>query len=161
MKRFGNDMLENSTNLKNQCQDLNTYVQTLVTGLKNLPPKQKRDKYDTMFTTLDDKINDTNNAITYLVTIQNEVNKNFAETIDCYKEVSELLQKSKMIYNTAQIGTLQGLSRQVVDKHDVQPTDFISQQVKEQPYEEPNGGRGKKTRKQKRKQKRNRSYKRK
>ena len=53
MKRFGNGMLENSTNLKNQCQDLNTYVQTLVTGLKNLPPKQKRDKYDTMFNTLD------------------------------------------------------------------------------------------------------------
>lgn len=156
MKRFGNDMLQNSINLKNQCDDLNTYIQTLITGIKNLPPKRKRDKYDTMFTTLDDKISDTNSAITYLVTIQNEINKNIAETIDCYKEVRELLQKSKMIYNTAQIGTLQGLSRDAVDKYDVQPTDFISKQIKEQKYEEPNGGKRKKTRKQKR-----RSYKRK
>ena len=157
MKRFSNNLLENSINLKDNCGTLNTYVQTIITEIKNLPPKRKRDKYDETFNTLDEKITDTNSVITYLVTIQNEINKNISETITCYKEVKELLEKSKLIYNTARVGTLQGLTREVVDKHNVQPTDNISAAIKEQPYEEPNGGRHKKTRKQKR----NRSYKRK
>jgi len=156
LRKFGNNLLENSINLKNKCGDMNAYVQTLVTGMKNLPPKRKRDRYDEMFNTIDEKITDTNNIITYLVTTQNEVNKNISETITCCKEVRELLEKSKLIYNTAQVGTLQGLTRDMVDKHNIQPTDNISAAIKEQPYEEPNGGRRKKTRKQ-----RNRSYKRK
>jgi hypothetical protein len=156
LRKFGNNLLENSINLKNKCGDMNAYVQTLVAGIKNLPPKRKRYTYDKMFNTLDEKITDTNSAITYLVTIQNEINKNISETITCYKEVRELLEKSKLIYNTAQVGTLQGLTRDMVDKHNIQPTDNISAAIKEQSYEEPNGGRRKKTRKQ-----RNRSYKRK
>ena len=157
IQRFTNNILENSLHLKDECNDLNRYVQNLVTALKNRTPQQKRDKYNIMITTLDDKITDSNSAITNLVTTQNEINKNFTETINCYKELRELLEKSKLIYNKAQVGTLQGLAGNIVSKYNITATDNISAAIKEQPYKEPNGGRRKKSRKQKR----NKSHKRK
>ena len=129
MKKVVDDMLKNSIELKNQCRNLHTDVEMILTKTNESSPSEKKSKYDKTFDVIEKNINDTNGVITYLLTIQNEINKNITDSIDCYKELREEIEKIGLSYNVAKIGNLEDLSHDAVKKYNVPSTGIFTNSV--------------------------------
>jgi hypothetical protein len=155
MKSFSDKLLENSMKIKDECDDLTKDVNILLKKQEKLPDDLKRDNYDRLMSKIDEKINDTSVVITNLIKTQNEMNKNFNESIACYNKIREVLTKDyTKVYNSARIGSLHALSLKVVRKHNIIPTDNTSAAVLEQSYRKSRGGSKSHTQKHTRRYKR-------
>jgi hypothetical protein len=143
---YTNLLLQNSINLKEKCTTLNTEINSLLELHKARTPEQNRKSYNKMMNLIDIKMSDTNNTITDLETKQKEINKNITDTIDCYKNIREVVQKFVKVYNNAQVGTLEGLTRESVRKYKIPANDNMTREILDQQYIEPSGGKKSKKR---------------
>lgn len=146
MEDFAKRMVDNSRKLKNRCGGLNTEINRLLEAHKALAPHVKRNEYNRMMNILDNKMNDSNEEITHLVTSQKEINTNINDTIECYNKINEVIENFTKVYSNAQVGTLQGLTRQAVSKYNIPANDAMTTEILSQQYTEPNGGKKSKKR---------------
>ena len=63
MEDFSQKMLEDSSKLKTRCAGLNTEINRLLEAHKALPPDKKRNEYNRMMNTIDNKMNESNREI--------------------------------------------------------------------------------------------------
>ena len=70
-------------------------------------------------------------------TAQQGINKNIDETLSCYQKLLEKMQKPIKIMNSAHVGTLEGLTREIVKKYNIPADDNVTREILDQEYIEP------------------------